>query len=165
MPMKLLDYFETDDGSLPEIEVSFSEPVHIVKAFAYLFALGAKNHPANEPTLWMKASQTEVPFTDPEDVALVTSGQAESLQILLSDITRAGCHLPDLGVLVGLNELILDYRMGPDWGPPQIEGLMALLRDLQALGGEVSVRQWWGDDGQKVFEDALTLPGWPFKSA
>jgi len=159
MPMKLVDYFETDDGSLPEIEVSFSEPVHIVKAFAHLFALGAKNHPAKDPTLWMRASQTEVPFTGPDDAALVTSGQADSLQILLSGITRAGCRLPDLGVFVGLNELILDYRMGPDWGHPQIEGLMALLRDLRALGGDVSVRQWWGDDGQKVFEDALALPG------
>jgi len=62
------------------------------------------------------------------------AGQAESLQILLSGITRAGCRLPDLGVFVGLNELILDYRMGPDWGHPQIEGLMALLRDLRAMG-------------------------------
>lgn len=157
--MKLLDYFETNDGSLPEIEVRFSEPSHIVKAFTHLFALGANNHSANETTLWMRASQTAVPFAGPEDAAFVTSGEAESLQILLSGITCAGCCLPDLGVFVGLNELILDYRMGPDWGHPQIDGLIALLRDLQALGGEVSVREWWGDDGQRVFENALALPG------
>jgi hypothetical protein len=157
--MKLIDYFETDDGSLPEIEVRFSEPSHIVKAFTHLFTLGASNHSANEAMLWMRASQSAVPFTGPEDAAFVTSGEAESLQMLLSGINCAGCRLPDLGVFVGVNELILDYRMGPDWGHPQLDGLIALLRDLQALGGEVSVSDWWGDDGQRVFENALALPG------
>ena len=157
--MKLLDYFETDDGSLPEIEVRFSEPSHIVKAFARLFTLGANNHSANGPTLWLKASHSAVAFTGPEDAALVTSGDADSLHILLNGITCAGCRLPDLGIFVGLNELILDYRMGPAWGHPQVDGLIALLRDMQALGGEVSVREWWGDEGQRVFEDALARPG------
>ena len=156
--MKLLDYFETDDGSLPEIEVTFAEPSHIVKAFTHLFTLGANIHSANETTLRLRESQSEVPFTGPEDAALVTSGEAESLQILLNGITCAGCRLPDLGVFVGLNELILDYRMGLEWGPHQINGLIALLRELQNLGGEISVRKWWGDEGQQVFEDALALP-------
>ncbi|WP_250628169.1 hypothetical protein [Pinirhizobacter soli] len=155
--MTLLDYFETDDGSLPEIEVRFSEPGHTVRAFTRLFTLGAINHSANGPTLWLRASQSEAPFTGPGDAALVISGDAESIQILLNGITCAGCRLPDLGVFVGLNELILDYRMGPEWGGPQIDGLIALLRDLQTLGGEVSVHQWWGDDGQRVFEEALAL--------
>lgn len=157
--MKLLDYFETDDGSPPEIEVRFSEPSHIVKAFTNLFTLGGSNHSASGAMLWLRASKLGVPFTGPEDAALVVSGDADSLQILLKGITCAGCRLPDLGVFVGVDELILDYRMGPKWGQPQIDGLIALLRELQTLGGEVSVRQWWGEGGQQVLGAALILPG------
>lgn len=56
--MKLLDYFETDDGSLPEIEVTFAEPSHVCTAFKHLFVLGATT--ANVPTLRLKASPSDV---------------------------------------------------------------------------------------------------------
>lgn len=153
--MKLTDYFETKDGSLPEIEVTFAESSHVCTAFKRLFILGATT--ANGPTLRLKASQSDVAFRGPEDAALVASDEVEAFQILLKGITCAGCRLPDLGVFVGSNHLILDYRMGPEWGPRQIDGLIVLLRDLQTLGGEISVHRYWSNEGQRILDDALAL--------
>ena len=162
--MELLQYFDTDDGSLPEIEVTFADPSQVVQAFEYLFACGARNVTVGGGYLWQIASQTEVRFSGPGAAALVIAGTAEPFHIVLAGVSCAGHSIPDLGVFVDPDSLVLDYRMGPAWGEPEIQSLLALFRQFSTLGGAVSV-PWWGADGESAFLNALRFfaPDNPFK--
>jgi hypothetical protein len=40
--------------------------------------------------------------------------------------------------------------MGPHWDKSQIDALIALLRQLQDMGGSILV-PWWGTDGEREF--------------
>jgi hypothetical protein len=157
--MNLSRYFETNDGSLPEIEVAFADSSQVPLAFQYLYHRGAQNVTADGGHLWLAESQTEAPFSGPESAALVVSGVAEAFHIVLGGIAGSDCKIPDLGVFVFTDCLAVDYRMGPDWGPHEIQSLLALLRQLSGLGGVVSV-PWWGADGELDFREALAAaPG------
>jgi hypothetical protein len=152
--MGQLQYFDTDDGSLPEITVTFADPSRVTQAFEHLFSSGARNVSVGGGSLWLTASQSERPFTGASDAALVISGAAESFHVVLAGVTCSGCSIPDLGVFVDPDSLTLDYRMGSPWGEREIQSLLALLRQLRALGGVVTV-PWWGADGELAFLGAL----------
>ena len=152
--MGLLEYFEVDDGSLPEITVTFPSPAHVVRAFAHLFACGAANVTADGGLLWLTASESEAPFGGADDAALVTSGAAEPFHVVLAGVTCSGASIPDLGVFVDPDRLTLDYQMGSAWGEPEIQALLGLLRQLRELDGVVTV-PWWGPNGERDFLLAL----------
>lgn len=152
--MSLSKYFEIDDGSLPEIEVTFSDPSQMPLALKHLYNRGAQNATADGGHLWLKESQTEAPFSGPESASLVASGAAEAFHVVLSGIAGSDRTIPDLGVFVFPDTLAFDYRMGPDWGPQETQSLLALLRQLREFGGVVSV-SWWGADGERDFREAL----------
>ena len=152
--MNLSRYFESDDGSLPEIEVTFSDPSQVPGAFAHFFARGARDVTRGGSHLWIRAAQAERPFAGPGDAALVSSGEADPFHVVLGSITGTGSPIPDLGVSVFTDSLTLDYRMGPGWGVDEIQSLLSLLLQLQTLGGVVSV-PWWGADGERDFQAAL----------
>ncbi|MEG3998101.1 hypothetical protein [Microcoleus sp. SVA1B1] len=152
--MNLSEYFETDDGSLPEIEVAFADPSLVSLAFKHLYDRGARNATANGGYIWINSSQSERPFSGPEDALLVASGAAEAFHVVLSGITEADHPIPDLGVFVFTDSLALDYRMGSSWGQSEIQSLLALLRQLRELGGQISV-PWWGAQGERDFYAAL----------
>jgi hypothetical protein len=72
--------------------------------------------------------------------ALVSSGEAQPFHVCFQGIrSSAGIAIPDLGIFVFQRELALDYRMGAEWGPPQLAGLFELLADLAALGPDSRV--------------------------
>lgn len=145
--MQLLRYFETDDGSLPEIEVEFSDPSCVLQAFELLFACGAQNVTAGGGFLWHISAQSETPFSGSNAVALMLTGVVEPFHVVLGDINCGGEVIPDLGMFVDSFGLTLDYRMGPSWGKSQVESLCALLRRLQDLGWAITV-PWWGSEGR-----------------
>ena len=147
-------YFEHDDGSLPEIEVTFSDPSRVSAAFAHLYACGARDVTPGGGCLCIRAEQIERPFAGPDDAALVANGIADPFHVVLASVTGKDSPIPDLGVLVFTNSLTLDYRMGQDWGANEVRSLVSLLVQLQALGGNVSV-PWWETDGQRDFQAAL----------
>jgi hypothetical protein len=157
-------YFAGNDGSLPEIVVTYSDSSLIPQAFQHLFNQGAKNVTADGGYLWIKASQSEKPFSGPQDAVLVSSGAAEPFHVVLSGLHSAKVQIPDLGVYVFTHSLTLDYRMGADWGKDQIYSLLELLRQLRGLGGIISI-PWWGAEGELDFlaalhdEDVLRHPG------
>ena len=154
--MKLLRYFDTDDGSLPEIEVVFSSPEKVSQAFELLLESNARNVTAGGGYLWVKASQEEKPFTGSGDAALVISETAEPFHVVLAGIISANYTLPDLGVLVTPAGLTIDYRMGVAWREAEVKALLVLLKNLCALGGTLS-NPWWGIDGERAFTEALRL--------
>lgn len=157
-PMRTFDllrrYFETNDGSLPDLEVRYSVAANIPIAFAHLFACGGRI--VNARTVWMRDSQSEKLVTGPKDAELVVAGTADSFHVLLAGVVCTGIELPDLGVFVFPDSLGIDYRMGPEWGREQVHGFIELLRQLRGMGGEVVVT-WWGEQGARDFSAALGL--------
>ncbi|MBL8258848.1 MAG: hypothetical protein JNM60_03425 [Candidatus Competibacteraceae bacterium] len=150
-------YFETDDGSLPEIEISFTAPEAIVSALRILFQLGARDVTSSGSRLWLRADDKEVPVTGPNDALLVANGKADSYHFVVDSINKQGAAIPALGVFVDPDALVLDYRMGPEWGASQIEALLSLLKDFKDLGGSVNVLRWWGESGQIELESELSV--------
>ncbi|WP_282298156.1 hypothetical protein [Stenotrophomonas sp. PS02289] len=152
----LLPNFSKDDGSLPEVEIDFCDPALIPKAFALLFARGGVVASAGGATLWRRDTEEDIAFTGPECADLVIGETADPFHLLLGGICVEGAHIPDLGVFVHQGGLILDYRMGPEWGFDQISALMALLNHFRDMGGTVRV-PWWGVQGEAAFLAALAL--------
>ncbi|WP_218152975.1 hypothetical protein [Variovorax sp. YR750] len=150
----LTNYFDTDDGSLPEIEVIFDSASSIPVAFGHLYERGARNVTQGGGYLWISETQLEKPFTGPGDASLVASGIAAPFHVVLADIVGLKCPIPLLGVFVLADRLTIDYRMGADWATAQIESLLHLLRGLQCLGGRVEA-PWWGEDGTRDLTAAL----------
>jgi hypothetical protein len=152
--MELSEYFVTDDGSLPEVQVAFSDPALVPLTFKHLYDRGARNVTINGGYLWIKASDSEKPFSGYEDALLVASGEAEPFHVVLGGIIGSDSPVPDLGVFVFTESLDFDYRMGSAWGQGEIQSFVKLLRQLRELGGHVSV-PWWGADGEQDFLAAL----------
>ncbi|MGY2337679.1 hypothetical protein ACW9HW_00315 [Pseudomonas sp. SDO5532_S415] len=155
--MDFSEYFTTNDGSLPEVEVTYSDSSLVPQAFQYLFDHGAKNVTVDGGYLWIKASQSGKPFSGPQDALLVSSGAAEAFHIILGGLYITRVQIPDLGIYVTTNSLTLDYRMGAQWGQDQIYSLLELLRQLRNIGGVVSI-PWWGAEGEHDFLAALECP-------
>jgi hypothetical protein len=153
--MELADYFNNDDGSLPEIEVHFENGEGVVTGLTHLFEHGAHVVSAGGASLWMKDSSESRSFQGPSDAELVTAGVAEPFHMVLADIACAGSTLPDLGVFVSSDELVFDYRMGPEWGASEIHALLVLLRGLRTFGGRVSATNWWGSEIAPILEHRL----------
>lgn len=153
--MELTDYFTIDDGSLPEIEVRFLTDDGVVKGLSYLFSLGARDVSAGGASIWMKGSDENRPFEGLGDAELVIAGTAEAFHLVLDNIECAGRPIPALGVLVLPDQLVLDYRMGSEWGPNEIHTFLVMLSHLRGLGGDVSATPWWGADGNQTLLTAL----------
>lgn len=145
--MDLSEYFVTDDGSLPEVQVGFSDHSLVPVAFKHLYDKGARNVTINGGYLWLKSTDTEKPFSGYEDALLVASGAAEPFHVVLAGISGSSTPIPDLGVFVFSDSLDFDYRMGPAWGQSEIQSFLALLSQLRDLGGQISV-PWWGAAGE-----------------
>lgn len=149
------EYFHDDDGSLPEIELRFARPALLVMALEYLFGLpGACDASRDMACVWSRVHDREEPYRGPQDARRVVSGEIEAFYRLLRAAQVDGCVLPDLGVFVSDEELILNYRMGPQWGESEIGALLRLLARLRKRGAEVAV-PWWGESGELAFALAL----------
>ena len=64
--------------------------------------------------------------------ALVVAREAEPFHVVFSGLGANGVVIPDIGVFVFQEQLALDYRMGPEWGPATLEELFRLLVELSA---------------------------------
>ena len=149
--MDISRYFESDDGSLPEIDVDFKNQESLHQAFAYFFELGAENIAKNGSYIWLRKELREVPFTGPGDAELVTAGLADSFHVVLDSISTGNHMLPTLGILVDPASLVIDYRMGPHWSRANVGALLNLLKSQSRFGGSVSVTRWWGATAQEDF--------------
>ncbi|MFC7516354.1 hypothetical protein ACFQUU_15170 [Herbaspirillum sp. GCM10030257] len=153
--MTLQQYFEVDDGSLPEIVVDFHSPNQVRDAFAFLFRLGGKDITAGGAALWNREEEKETEFRTPDDFELVFSGAADPFHLVLRGLESDGVILPDLGVFVDPHSMVLDYRMGAEWGDSKVASFIAMLRELVRLGGTITV-PWWGAEGEQAFREAIT---------
>ncbi len=152
--MTLKKYFETDDGSLPEIEISFGDRPHLEPAFRLFYDCGGFDVSCGYRQVLSKPDQSERNYAGPADAALVASDELGPFHVVLRGVRGSEHVIPDLGLLVLPSGLIIDYRMGADWGSREIESFLLILRRLRQLGGSVAV-PWWGAEGERDFENAL----------
>ena len=136
---ELHDLFDTDDGSLPEVRVDYADPKATAAAYALLRERAAQIVTDN-PRFWSKSDHAERPLDSvPNAAALVASDEAEAFHVVLRGIRSRDVAIPDLGLFVFPDQLALDYRMGPSWGPREVEALFELLAELTALDPEASL--------------------------
>ena len=136
---ELHDFFDTDDGSLPEVRVAYSDTGATIAAYALLRERAAQVVTEN-PYFWSKTHHADRPLDSvPNAAVLVASGEATAFHVVLGGIRSRGVNIPDLGVFVFPAQIALDYRMGPAWGPRELEALFELLAELMSLDPQASL--------------------------
>lgn len=125
--------FDTDDGSLPRIVLNYQDRQAVIRAFAYLRALG-HDVTYRGASLCLRADPAARPLDSVENAAeLVLSGEAEPFHFVQGGIVVDGTTLPDLGVSVFDGGIDFDYRMGAEWRSPQLAAFFRLLHTLANL--------------------------------
>lgn len=125
--------FDTEDGALYDVRLSELDEAGVVAAFGFIRSRSAITPDA---LFWQTQLERNERVADHPDAArLVIRGVAEPFHVLASGLTLAGVVLPDLGVFVWPDEVTLDYRMGPEWGRPQLLALFECLRQMVAVAG------------------------------
>lgn len=130
--------FDTDDGALYDIRLTGLDEDGLATAFEFV---RSRSIITPDDLFWHVGLDRDQPVADYPDAArLVARGVAEPFHVLAARLEFAGAVVPDLGVFVWPGEVTLDYRMGPEWGRPQLLALFELLRQLAAAtGGGVSL--------------------------
>jgi hypothetical protein len=129
---QLSECFETDDGSIPGIEITGLSPAGVAAVYAMLRRRSRLD--GEPPDFWSRTEQASLPVDSvPNAAGLVAGGEADAFHHCISGVVAGGVELPTLGVFVWPDTVELDYRMGPDWGPSQVAGFFELLRDCCAL--------------------------------
>ena len=136
---ELHDLFESDDDSLPEVRVSYTNPEATVFGYALLRKRAHKVLPENA-SFWSVAENRDQSFDSASTAAaLVVSGEAEAFHVVFKGIQSNGIILPDLGVFVFPDQRALDYRMGPEWEPARVEAFFGLLLALARFDPHTSI--------------------------
>jgi hypothetical protein len=154
---ELHDLFDTDDGSLPEIELTNLNSSQIGNIFLFLLSLGKEIQP-NNATFWDNKLDQERSITSVGNAAtLVTEYRASHFHIVVIGISLNGMTIPDLGVFVFQKNISLDYRMGSRWEPAQLSALFKLLSQIKKIAPEMNITLQEGEpeENQKRFQKAL----------
>jgi hypothetical protein len=146
--------FDTDDGSLPVIRLTGLGPEGVARIFDFLRSRATIDL---DVLFWHRILDREERLgAYPNPAQLVATGEADEFHVLARGLVFGGTTLPDLGVFVHPREVVLDYRMGPEWGEAEVLALFELLRQLTALDPGASVRLGEFDSPrvQRLFVDA-----------
>jgi hypothetical protein len=124
--------FDTDDGSLPGIEITKLSPAGVSAIYAMLRRRSRLC--GDPPSFWSRTKNAPVLVDSVLDAAaFVAAGEADAFQHCIEGVAAGGVELPVLGVFVWQDIVKLDYRMGREWGPAQVFGFFELLRDCCTL--------------------------------
>lgn len=141
-----LSVLKEDDGSLPELRV----PIELSTAdqvYAYLKSRSS-GFSHRKATYWSAALSQDVEIQWLASASeLIRLAESQSFHVVLGGVrSETGNAVPDLGVFMSANELILDYRMGSQWSEHAVVGLFEILSSLSDIGGtkafEHSVNQF-----------------------
>ena len=147
------DLFEHDDGSLPEIELTNLGPAAIPRVLATLWRRG-HDATAGGASYCDRRDGQDKPIVSAEDAAnaaaLVCSREAESIHAVLGGLEYAGSRIPDLGVFVHPDGVILDYRKGSAWGPQEVAVLFELLLTIAETEPDLAMHHQYSDEAFDV---------------
>jgi hypothetical protein len=130
--------FTDDDGSLPGIELRNLRPNSVRNLVNYFFHHGKLT--ADDATLWHNQMQANVLLNQVEDpVGLVISGIAEPFHCCFQLHSQGVNTIPILGLFVFQDVVEIDYRMGGDWNPENVDAFFRLLVYLKSIAPEANV--------------------------
>lgn len=143
--------FDTDDGSLPGVEVADLSPDGVAAVYAMLRGRSRLTSESVSVEFWSRTREESLSVDSvPNAAALVAAGEAEVFHFGIEGLVSAGVELLVLGVFVWPDSVKLDYRMGREWGPAPVVGFFGLLLDCCELDRKAVVRP--GDDGPPYSE-------------
>lgn len=138
--LRLQDLFAIDDGSLPDIFVKNLSGNQVHSIYGWIRSQSDVYRDSGEPTFWDRVNQCDVTIQSVDDPAqLVIDGHAEPFRHGLSRLASAGVTLPPLTIYVAADEVAFDYRMGSEWGPPQLNGLLTFLWTIQEMAPNATI--------------------------
>jgi hypothetical protein len=107
---KVRGCFNTDDGSLPGIEISKLSPAGV--SAIYQMLRRRSRLCGDPPEFWSRTKEASVLVDSvPDAAALVVAGEAEAFHHCIEGMVSGGVELPVLGVFVWPDIVELDYRM------------------------------------------------------
>jgi hypothetical protein len=129
-------FFEEDEGALHTIRLQRLSGATLVMVARKLQHAGRVS-----PVLaWDNTAAVEV---RPADLGFaaegVVAGDLDPVHVLVSAPDFGRGTIPDLGVRVSRDEVVLDYRRGPDWTPTAVASLFDLLAQLSNVSTDVRV--------------------------
>ena len=124
--------FDTDDSLPPEIWINDLSDLGMEHIFAFLRAAGSTLPEVD--CYWDDRAQRERSIDSvPNAAQLVTRGEAAPFHMLVRGLSFSGATIPDLGVFILPQRIILDYRMGSAWGPAELVALFELFKAIHRL--------------------------------
>ena len=85
----------------------------------------------DDPMAWTIPEEHGIPLKQLNNAAeLVVEGKILSLSHGLADLKIRDVTLPQLNIWVQPGAVSFDYRMGPEWGPNEVEALFEFLWGL-----------------------------------
>ena len=137
---KIHTLFDTDDGSLPEVEIKFNTSDAVPKAYDTI-----RNHSTSFSSknnyYWSTQKNKEILINFPDNPAeKVTEYIAEPFHVCFTNIkSHSGNQVPDLGVFVFQDSLSIDYKMGSEWNMKALIGFFELLYKLDGLSNSTQL--------------------------
>lgn len=120
--------FESDDGSLPAIQIERLSAAEVAELYLELRRRGSLADPASG--FWDKSLASLRPLDDvPNAAELVARYEAEPFHCALV-VRWDGTQMPPLGVHVFQETIAIDHRMGVGWSADAVLAYFGLLADL-----------------------------------
>ncbi len=147
----MVKLFTTDDGSLPEIELSNLTADEVIHGYEFV-----RNHSARivtiAPYFWSVGKQCEVAIKYEDNPAIqVVSGEAEPFHLCFDGIkSPSGKRIPVLGIYVFPNALCFDYRMGSQWNQKSVQALFEFMSSISVnhrnmkISHQLNIHDWDG---------------------
>lgn len=130
--------FTEDDGSLPGIEFRNILPSSVRGIVSYFFYNGKLT--AEDATLWHNQMQDHVLLSQLNDPGgLVVSGVAAPFHCCFQLKSPDEKTIPVLGLFVFQDFVEIDFRMGADWYPENVDAFFRLLAHLKSIAPEAKV--------------------------
>jgi len=144
--------FDTDDGSLPDAFVENLTGDQVCTIYKWVRLQSDIYCSGGEPTYWDRVDQCDVPIRAVEDPAqLVVDGLVEPFRHGLERLIVFGAVLPQLSICAWPNQIHFDYRMGSEWGPPQLSALFEFLWIIQRMAPDAEITHAHEGDSNRTF--------------
>lgn len=129
---EVLGCFDTDDGSLPSIEITKLSPIGLSAIYSMLRT--RSRLVGERPEFWSSTEEISIPIDMVSDAPkLVAAGKAEAFHHCIEGVIAGNVELPILGIFVWQDVIELDYRMGKEWNLAKVKGFFELLHDCCKL--------------------------------
>lgn len=122
-------FFEADDGSLPEIQLENFTDEQFVSVYESVMSQCSI---VGEPTVWSESNEKDIPLREVARPAHeLISGRIEMFRHGLADLRIDGTRLPLLTICLEKGYISFDYSMGSEWNQQTVAALFEFLWQIQ----------------------------------